>query len=157
MMVWGIIIGLILMGVIFMVVEMLLLPGVTLGALLSVCSFGGAIYVAFDALGNTVGVSVIVASIAVSIITFVWAIKTDVWKRISLKERVEGSSSASPSEVISLGSRGVAMSRLAPMGRAKFGDTIIEAKSMEAYIDPKSEVEVVGYDNAAVIVKLIKQ
>ncbi len=156
MMAWGIIIGLILMGVVFMIVEMLLLPGVTLGALLSVCSFAGAIYVAFDALGHMAGVSVVVASIAISLLTFVWAIRTDMWKRISLKERVAGSTSQSPSEVIALGSRGVAMSRLAPMGRAKFGDTIIEAKSLESFIDPKSEVEVVGYDNAAVIVKLVK-
>ncbi len=156
MLAWLIILGLILLGLICMVVEMLLLPGVTIGALLSIGCFFGAIYIAFDALGVMAGVATIIASIALSICTFFWAIRTGVWKKISLKEQVTGASSQLPSERISIGSRGVTLSRLSPMGSAKFGDVIIEAKSLDSVIDPKSEVEVVGYDNAAVVVKSIK-
>ncbi len=157
MLTWLIILGLILLGLGFMLVEMLLLPGVSIGAVLSVGSFAGAIYVAFDGLGTEVGVWVIVASIVLTMALFLWAIKTGVWSAISLKEQVGSSSSAEPSSILPLGSQGVAMSRLAPMGRARFGDVVIEAKSLEAFIDPKSDVEIVGYDNAAVIVKLIKK
>lgn len=156
MLAWLIILGLILLGLIFMLVEMLLLPGVTIGALLSVASFIGAVYVAFDSLGTTAGVATIIISIVTSLLLFFWALRTGVWKRLSLKEQVSGSSSSVPSDILPMGSRGVALSRLAPIGRAKFGDTIIEAKSLEAFIDPKCVVEVVGYDNAAVVVKSIK-
>ncbi len=151
------ILGLILLGLIFMLVEMLLLPGVTIGALLSIASFVGAIYLAFDALGIVVGVVTIIASITLSLITFFWAIRTGVWKRISLKEQVGGTSSSSPADKVSIGMQGVTISRLSPMGSAKFGDVIIEAKSLDSVIDPKSEVEVVGYDNASVVVKSIKK
>ncbi|MFI3292660.1 MAG: NfeD family protein [Rikenellaceae bacterium] len=157
MLAWLVIFGLILLGLIFMLVEMLLLPGVTIGALLSVASFVGAIYVAFDALGSMAGVATIIASLALSLIAFFWAIRTGVWKHISLKEQVGGASSQSPAEKVAVGSRGVTMSRLSPMGSAKFGDVIIEAKSLDSFIDPKCEVEVVGYDNAAVVVKSIKK
>ncbi|MFI3282881.1 MAG: NfeD family protein [Rikenellaceae bacterium] len=157
MLAWLVIFGLILVGLIFMLVEMLLLPGITIGALLSVASFIGAIYVAFDALGVVAGITTIAISILSSVVAFFWAIRTGVWRRLSLKEQVSSSSSSSPSELLPLGSRGVALSRLAPMGSARFGTTIIEAKSLESFVDPKCEVEVVGYDNAAVIVKPIKK
>ncbi|MFI3302173.1 MAG: NfeD family protein [Rikenellaceae bacterium] len=157
MLTWLIIFGLILLGLGFMLVEMLLLPGVSIGAVLSVGSFAGAIYVAFDGLGTMAGVAVIITSTVLALVLFLWAIRTGVWSTISLKEQVGTATSVEPSSILPLGSRGVAMSRLAPMGRAKFGDVIIEAKSLESFIDPKCDVEVVGYDNAAVIVKLIKQ
>ncbi len=152
---WLIIFGLLLLGVLFLLAEMLLLPGVTVGAILSLGAFLGAIYVAFDALGTICGVAVIGVSFVVAALSVMWALRTDMWRRISLKEQVSGSVSTTPQDRLPVGSRGIAMSRLAPMGKAKFGDQIVEAKSLEAFIDPKCEVEIVGYDNSAVIVKLL--
>ncbi len=152
---WLIILALILLGLGFMLVEMLLLPGVTFGAVLSACSFVGATYLAYTSLGSMQGLSVIIASLALVFITVFWALRTGVWGRVALKEQLSGVTSPSPEEMVPMGERGVAMSRLAPMGRAKFGHTIIEAKSQEEFIDPKSAVEVVGYENSAVIVKKV--
>ncbi len=153
---WLVIFTLIALGLVFMLIEMLILPGVTLGALLSVCSFVGAIYIAFARMGTLHGVAVLILIIGAIFTTFFWALLTGAWGAVELKDQLDGSVAQSPEETIPVGSRGVTMSRLAPMGSALFKGTIVEAKSLEAFIDPKSEVEVVGYDNSAVIVKEIK-
>ena len=43
----------------------------------------------------------------------------------------------------------------APMGKVQVGDVTVEAKSVDAYIDPRQVVEVIGYDNTAVVVRRI--
>ena len=48
---------------------------------------------------------------------------------------------------------GMTVSRLAPMGKVEIGGKIYEAKSMDSYIDPRREVEVVGFENFNIIVR----
>ena len=62
----------------------------------------------------------------------------------------------SPEKEVKVGDRGRALSRLAPMGKVEFGGRIFEAKSLDAYIDVRSEVEVVGFENFDVIVKKVE-
>ncbi len=155
--VWLIILALILLGLLFMLVEMLILPGVTFGAVLSISSFAGAIYLAFAKMSTMHGVAVIIFTIAVISITFSWAIMTGLWGRVELKEQLDSAVSPSPKDILPIGSRGITISRLAPMGRAKFGSILIEAKSQDVFIDPCCQVEIMGYENSAVIVKQIEK
>ena len=60
-----------------------------------------------------------------------------------------------PSNSVNIGDRGVCVSRLSPMGKVNIAGKIYEAKSVDSYIDQRSEVEVVGFENFAVIVKKI--
>ena len=43
------------------------------------------------------------------------------------------------------------------MGKIEVGGKIYEAKSLDAYVDPRREVEVVGFENFSVIVKTTKK
>lgn len=45
------------------------------------------------------------------------------------------------------------LSRLAPMGTVEIGGRIYEAKTLDGYVDPRREIEVVGFENFSVIVK----
>ena len=47
------------------------------------------------------------------------------------------------------------MSRLSPMGKVNIAGKIYEAKSVDAYVDQRSDVEVVGFENFTVIVKKV--
>ena len=67
----GLTIFLVLLGVFFLVAELVFLPGVTLGAILAVASYGAAIYFAFARLGVVGGVLTVVAVVAVSLIAVV--------------------------------------------------------------------------------------
>jgi len=60
-----------------------------------------------------------------------------------------------PDNEVKAGDRGVAVSRLAPMGKVEIGGRIYEAKSTDVYIDQRSTVEVVGFENFNVVVRKV--
>ena len=124
------IILLILLGVLFLVAELVLLPGVSLGALFALVCYGSAIYTAFADYGPFTGGIVVLIILALS-------------------------SMPLPDNEVKAGDRGVAVSRLAPMGKVEIGGRIYEAKSTDVYIDQRSTVEVVGFENFNVVVRKV--
>lgn len=147
------IILLIVLGVLFLVAELVLLPGVSVGALLSLVCYGSAIYAAFTGYGTAAGVIVVAAVLALSFAATVFSLRSKTWQRFSLKQRIESSSASSPCSEVAPGQRGVAVSRLAPMGKVQIGGRIYEAKSADVYIDQRSAIEVVGFDNSSIVVR----
>lgn len=148
---------LVLFGVLFLVAELVLLPGVSVGALLSLVSYGGAIYLAFRDYGPVGGLVAIVVVLALSLAATVLSLRAKTWQRFSLKQEIRSSSMPRPEEELHAGDRGVTLSRLSPMGKVEIAGRIYEAKSLDAYVDPRREVEVVGFENFSIIVKTINQ
>ena len=149
----GLIIILVLLGVFFLVAELIFLPGVTLGAILAAASYGAAIYFAFVRLGVIGGVLTIVVVVATSLVAVVVSLRAKTWQRLALNDKVEGTSMDSPAQALKVGDKGVAVSRLSPMGKVNIGGKVYEAKSIDAYIDQRCEVEEVDFENFNVVVK----
>lgn len=148
-----IIVSLILLGLLFCIVELLLLPGVTLGGLLSVACYGGAIYFAFENFTSVGGIIVVVSIILLTLVAVLFSLRAKTWDRFSLKSKIDSSSSEDLKSILAVGDRGVALSRLSPMGKIEIDGRSYEAKSNGAYIDAKEEIEVVGFENFSVVVK----
>lgn len=144
---------LILFGVLFLVTELVLLPGVSVGALLSLVCYGAAIYLGFTQFGTTTGVVVIVVILLLSLVATIFSLRAKTWQRFSLKQEIRSSSMPTPSDELVVGDRGVALSRLAPMGKVVINDRQYEAKTTGAYIDAQTPIEVIGFENFNVIVK----
>lgn len=108
-----VIVLLILFGVLFLVAELVLLPGVSAGAVLSLVSFGSAVYMAFrdyGPLGGTVTLGVVlVLAVAATLLS----LRAKTWQRFSLRHKVASSMPAPASEQVRLGDRGLTLSRLA--------------------------------------------
>ncbi len=146
---------LILLGLLFCVVELLILPGISITGILSVVCNGAAIYMAFGRLGTPGGIIVVVAIAALTAITILFSLRSKTWERLSLKSEIESASSSAPQEHLAVGQRGVAVSRLSPMGKVEIAGSSYEAKSSDVYIDAKSEIEVIGFENFSVVVKKV--
>ena len=144
---------LVLLGLLFLLVELVLLPGVSVGALLTLVCYGSALYLAFTNFGTTVGLIVLAVILMLSIVAIIFSLRAKTWRRLSLNEEVASSSMPSPEQSLKIGDTGRALSRLAPMGKVEFAGQIFEAKSLDSYIDARSIVEVVGFENFNVIVK----
>mgnify|MGYP002564660002 CR=1 FL=1 len=144
----GLIITLIVIGIILLVAELVLLPGISVAGIAAFVSFAAAIFYGFFHFG-VVGGSIIVASIVIlSIIAVVVSLRANTWRRLSLKTTIEGSSTPTPEQQnIRIGQQGETITRLAPMGKVRFGEVTIEAKSIDSFLDPHQTVEVIGYDN----------
>ena len=148
------IILLVLLGLLFLLAEILVLPGVSVGAMLALVCYGSAAWMAFAWFGTTAGAVTVAAIIVASGVLTVWALRAKTWQRFSLDQKIESAGNTVPqSEDVKVGDRGVAVSRLSPMGKVTIGGRTYEAKSDGAYIDQRSEIEVVGFENANVIVR----
>ncbi len=151
------IILLILFGVLFLVAEIVLLPGISIGGILALVCYGSSIYMAFRDYGPLTGAVVTVAILVLSAGATIVSLRAKTWQRFSLKQQIDSSSMRTPEEDnVRIGDRGITLSRLSPMGKVDIGGRIYEAKSLDRYVDPRSEVEVVGFENFNVIVRVIK-
>lgn len=151
----GLIALLVALGLFFLVVELIFLPGVTLGTVLSVVSYGAAVYLGFARFGVTGGVVTIIVVLILSLVATIISLRAKTWQRLALKDKIESQSSENPASVVEVGAKGVAVSRLSPMGKVKIAGKEYEAKSDGTYIDQRSEIEVVGFENFAIIVRKI--
>ena len=149
----GLVIFLILLGLFFLVVELIFLPGITLGTILSVVSYGAAIYLGFSRLGVIGGMFILFVIAALSLVATVVSLRAKTWQRLALNNKVDGQSNASPEEAVVVGAKGVTISRLSPMGKVEIDGKHYEAKSGGEYIDQRTEVEVVGFENSNIIVR----
>ena len=70
---------------------------------------------------------------------------------MSLKTNID--SKAVETAVLSLGDKGKTLTRLAPMGSARFGDYVVEVKALEGMLDPEVPVEVVLIEDNKIYVK----
>ena len=150
------IIRLIVLGALFLLAELVLLPGVTIGTILSLICYAGAIYLAFTVYGTTIGIVVIAIVVVLSLLTTVFSLRAKTWQRFSLKQNIDSVSSESPDKEVKIGERGVAVSRIAPMGKVEIAGKCYEAKSADVLIDQREEVEVVGFENNSIVVRKVK-
>lgn len=149
----GLVIFLILLGLFFLVVELIFLPGITLGTILSAVSYGAAIYLGFSRLGVIGGMIILFVIAALSLVAAVVSLRAKTWQRLALNNKVDGQSNASPEKAVVVGAKGVTISRLSPMGKVEIDGKQYEAKSGGEYIDQRTEVEVVGFENSNIIVR----
>ena len=152
---------LVFFGLLFLVAELVLLPGVSIGAVLALVCYGSSVYLAFRDFGpvtGTVVILVILVILVLSVIATVVSLRAKTWQRFSLKQEIRSSSMpVIPAEELQVGDRGVTLSRLSPMGKVEIGGRTYEAKSQGAYVDQQRDVEVVGFENFSVVVKIVKQ
>ncbi len=146
--------ALVLLGIIFLLVELLILPGISIGGVLSVLSYGSAIYLAYINVGGFAAIITALVIAAVSAVAIIFSLRSKTWNRLALEDKIEASSSSTPEAEVKIGDEGEALSRLAPMGRVVINGTNYEAKSSGEYIDAKSAVEVVGFENSNVVVRI---
>ncbi len=137
----GLIITLILVGIVLMIAEILLIPGVGVAGILGLLSLGGSCWYAFYEFGNLTG-GIVTGVTAVVLVAFaVVVLRAKTWKRMTLNTTIESKVNQLPVE-LRVSDKGRTVTRLAPMGSARFEDEIVEVKALEGMIDPNVEVEI---------------
>ena len=138
----GLVISLILIGLVLMLAEILVVPGVGVAGVLGLLSMGGSCYYAFHEFGNTTGGLVTGLNGVLLLVLLIFVLRAKTWKRFTLNTNID-SKAVSQEDVLSVGDRGKTVTRLAPMGAVRIGDNVVEVKALEGMIDPGVEVEVV--------------
>lgn len=144
----------ILLGILFMLVEIFLLPGISIAGIAGVIFLVGGIVYAYLFLGTVAGNITLAASVVALGGNFYWLIKSNTLRKISLETNSESKVDNSNLLKMAVGDTGIALSRLNPMGRVLVNDIEVEGKSVDgAYIDDETEIEIVRIDFNHVLVK----
>lgn len=150
-----IIIALIAIGLVLILVEVFLLPGVTIAALGAVILFASAIYYAFENIGYSAGLITVAASFLVIIGGVLLFMRTKMLKRMALDAQITSNAPTEIPQTTKVGDRGVSVTRLNPIGRVQIGDNQMEARAKEGFLDEDVEIEVIKVETTIITVKKI--
>ena len=150
----GLIVILILVGLVLIFAEVLLIPGVGVAGVLGLLSMGGSCYYAFTEFGNMTGAIVTAVNAALIAGLTIWVLRAKTWKRLTLETNIDAKAVV-PEVSVEVGQEGRTITRLAPMGSARFGDNILEVTSYQGIIDSGVEVKVIAVDGNKVFVEQI--
>ena len=149
-----IIVFLMVVAIALIIAEIFLLPGITIAGIAgALFAIGGVAYAySVDVMtGNITLGSSIIAFGAV----FLWLLRSNSFSRVSLKTDVPSKVESPRDMELKVGDEGISLSRLAPIGKARFNKITVEAKSVGDFIDENTPVVIRRVDGYNVIVESI--
>ena len=153
-----IIVSLILAGLLLFIVEVFLIPGISIAGIASAICLLYANYYAFDTLGPIAGFITLIASVLSCIAIIVWFMHSKTMDKLSLKKTLDYKIDPPKMEPnIRIGDKGIAITRLALIGNANFNGHIIEVRSADGLIDENTPIYVERMVEGTVIVRKFNQ
>ena len=151
-----IVIVLCFVGILLVLLEIFLIPGVTFALVGGLIFAAGGVFYSYSKLGTTVGTITLILMLIVFGATFIWLIKSKVLdKTIALNTDIDSTVASGDSQNIQEGDKGVCLSRLNPIGKVKVNGVTMEAKSLGEFIDETTPIVVVKVNPIQLIVKSI--
>jgi membrane-bound ClpP family serine protease len=151
------IILLVVLGILLILLEFFVVPGITIAGIGGLAMMATGIYIAYDAYGNLVGNYILVGTLLFVIAVLIYALKSGTWNILMLKSSIKGTAKPKLTEeegLVKVGDEGVCISRLAPMGKVMINNEFFEAESRNKLIDENSKIVVTKVSNRKLIVKL---
>jgi len=147
---------LLILGVILLLVEFMLIPGISIAGVGSLLSFGGAVFFAFRYFGSVAGFIVLLL-ILIAVPTFLYFLfKGKAMKPMMLSTNIEGKMKNVEEGQINLGDEGETIGRLAPSGRAKINGINLEVRTTGQFVDQHTKIKVLKVEGNSVYVEPIK-
>ncbi|MDG5798980.1 NfeD family protein [Marinilabiliaceae bacterium ANBcel2] len=144
---------LILAGIILLILEFFVFPGITVSGAAGVIMIGSGIWIAYSGYGTSTGNSVLISSIVALIVVFIISLRSKTWKKLMLNTELTGNFESVTEGTISPGDRGITVTRLNPTGKAIINDEEVEARCPGEFLDPQTEIEAVKVFKTYIIVK----
>ena len=148
---------LIILGILLLVLEILILPGLIAGIIGSLFLVA-AISWTFKSYGTAAGVYTSVATIALLAASIYIGLKSKIWSRFSLKTNMkESKMNEIDTSIVKEGDEAITVSALRPMGSIMIGDLKVEAQSNGELIQGNTKVIILRVLQNKVIVKAIEK
>lgn len=144
---------LLLVGVLLMLAELFLLPGISIAGIMGVLSLGGSVFYAYAKIGVVAGhITTLLVLVLLGVAVYLF-LKFRALDKMALKTDIESKVDTLEGLNIHIGDKGITASRLAPMGKVTINGDVAEAKTYGEFIDEDTEVVVVEVQNNTVIVE----
>ena len=145
---------LVVFGVIFLLLEIFVFPGIGITGIVGSISLILGVIIAFNQ-GSEEGMYTLGGVLlSVSLLIFI-SVKMDTFSVMALSKNIESKVETNEMKKLNIGEEGVTVSRLAPMGKARFGNVYSEVSSWEGYIDENTPVRIEKFIDNTIFVSPI--
>lgn len=149
-----IVIALIILGILLLMLEIFVLPGTTVAGIAGTILIIYAIWKSYSVLGSTNGTLVLISTLVLLGVFAYLTYRFGNWKKVALKTSLDGKVNENELDNINVGDEGVAVSRLAPSGKALINDIICEVHTYNEFIDQDTEIKVINKEDNKIYVTL---
>ena len=150
------IILLIIIGIILLLIEFAVIPGVTIAGIGGFLLLAASVYIAFSQLGNAAGFITLAVVLIASPILLYYFFKSRTGKNMILNSEIQGKVENFEPGKLKVGDTGKTIGRLAPMGKIKVNGEVVEAQSTGTFIDPQTEIRIIKINSNQIIIEPIK-
>ena len=150
---WILIATLIIIGLIFLALEILVIPGVGIAGIIGFILMAVGIWQTYAGYGTTTGHIVLASTFVLTILTLVLSLRSKTWRKLALSTSIDSKVNTIDDRVIKEGDSGKTISRLAPMGKAIINGEFFEVSTNGDFIDQQTEITVLKIDHNKIIVK----
>ena len=150
-----IIIILISLGLLFILLEILVVPGTAVLGIIGLGLMVAGVWSAYSNFGTEAGHYTLLCVAFISALSLYYALKSNTWNKLILNSEVKGKVNTFDKNLIVAGNTGITISRLAPMGKASINDNYCEVEAIADFIDENTEIKVVKVDGNKIFVKRI--
>lgn len=134
-------------------IELFLIPGISVaGIMAGGCIVYANIY-AFSHLGYAGGYITLILSVIAGIVSVILFMRSKTLDKIALKQNIDSTVERKDASKVKVGDTGVTTTRLALIGYAEINGTIVEVKSTADFMDAKTPVKVVRITDGILLVE----
>lgn len=144
------------LAIFLLILELFFLPGVSVAAIFSLAFYSGALYYAFAHISTTVGFITLAIALVLTIFIIWYFMRSRTLDKMSLHTNIDSTVPTEVSSNLHVGDRGIALSRLNPMGRVLIGNITAEARSLD-FIDEGTPVIIKHIERTTIYVEPIEK
>lgn len=153
---WLLIILLIFLGVVFLLLEVLVIPGTTVAGIIGFAMIFVGLWQSYASKGIMEGHITLGSTLVITAVTLYFSFKAGTWKRMALKTSIDSKIDQLEGIIIKEGDLGSTVSRLAPSGKALINNEIVEVHTFGEFIDQEVEITVISVKDNKIFVTLKK-
>lgn len=147
------IILLILLGLVLLLIEFAVIPGVTIAGIGGFLLLAASVYIAFTELGTAAGFITLIVVLILAPAMVYYFLKSRSGRKMILEKNIDGKVESITPGKIAVGDAGKTIGRLAPSGKVRVNGEVIEGQSTGAFIDHNTEIKVLKILSNKIIVE----
>jgi membrane-bound ClpP family serine protease len=152
---WVTVLVLILAGIVFVIVEIIFVPGTTILGIIGLAMMIFGVVLSYNKFGSNTGTIVLIGTALVGAAITVVSFKSGVWRKFALKTAMRGKVNEDVKINLFVKDVGETVSALRPIGKAEFGDRTFEVRTIGNYVEAGTKVEITKIDNNKIFVQPI--
>jgi membrane-bound ClpP family serine protease len=150
---WLVVVTLILIGLAFLLLEILVIPGTGVAGIVGFILLGIGVWQAYSYYGSVTGHWVLGGTIVGTVVVLAYSLRAKTWRRIALKSEIDSRVNVIDEENLKPGDEGKSISRLVPGGKAMINNEFYEVRTMGEFIDEGVEIVIEKIEDHKIFVK----